>query len=108
MDVDEELKYLLDNAVQNSGGKIPNPEDGHGDGVHDIWLGLSYAADYSTASLLIYNKKKENVNARTVKEETSKKRRFERNRFIEDLKISVDYYDQNNDVLLTKVTFQLI
>ena len=106
--VDEELKYLLDNAVQNSGGKIPNPEDGRGDEMHDIWIGVSYAADFSTASLLIYNKKKENVNAITVKEETSKKRRFERNRFIEDLKISVDYYDQKNDVLLTKVTFQLI
>ena len=106
--VDEELKYLLDNAAQNSGGKIPNPEDGSGDEVHDMWLGVSYAADFSTASLLIYNKKKENVNAKTVKQETSKKRRLERNRFIEDLKISVDYSDQKNDVLLTKVTFQLI
>ena len=48
------------------------------------------------------------MNARTVKEETSKKRRFERNRFIEELKISVDYSDVEDNVLLAKVTFQLI
>ena len=38
--VDEEIKYLLDNAVQNSGGKVTNPE-GEGDNEsHDIWLSV--------------------------------------------------------------------
>ena len=104
--VDEEIKYLILNAHQYSAGSFSigtsNEEK------HKVWISLEYKEDLSSISLLVYNKTSSQKNAEYIRRETGKKTRYGKKRLTDELKIKVDYYDKNNEIIQTKITFPLI
>lgn len=101
--VDDEMKFLLDNAKDHSKGSIRIFEE-----EHKIWFKLEYAEDLSTVSILIWNKTSPEINAEFIRQESAKKTRYGKTRLNEELKIQVDWMDMPNNEIQTTITFPLI
>ena len=106
--VEEELEYLIINANEHSNG-VFIPSNYHGEAIaHRVWISIEYAANYSSLSLLIYNKSNQQKNAEYIKKESEKKSRYGKSRLSEELDIETEYFDKENNIIETKVTFKLI
>lgn len=106
--VEEELEYLIINANEHSNG-VFIPSNYHGEAIaHRVWVSIEYAANYSSLSLLIYNKSNKQKNAEYIKKESEKKSRYGKSRLSEELDIETEYFDKENNIIETKVTFKLI
>lgn len=107
--VEEEIGFLLDNAHKHSDGEflMPNSKETK---PHSVWITVEYAVDFSTLSLLIYNKSLKN--AKYISDASAKKTRYGKSRLSEELDVQVKYYDFKTEcddcIIETKVTFKLI
>ena len=107
--VDAELNFLVQNAVEHSGGEItcPVPHTTNEE-MHKAWISIEYAEDLSTMLLLLYNKMKPGITVEYIKKQTEKKQRYDKIHLKENLKIIIDYKPFTDNIVITKVTFPII
>lgn len=104
--IEEEIKYLLDNANTHSDEMISSQEDPNGP-KHKVWLQVEYDMDRQEMSLSLFNKCK-SLNAEDISKETRKKTRFGITHLKEEMKVKVEYIDHKNHIIQTRITFKLI
>lgn len=104
--IEEEIKYLLDNANTHSEAEI-NMDNNSDDTKHKVWLSLEYDMSNQEMSLLMLNKCKTRK-ADAIAKETRKKTRFGITHLKEEMKVKVEYSDIKNDIIQTRITFKLI
>lgn len=107
--VNNEIEYLIINAIDNSGGKFENPIDKENKEEHLVWVSLIYDIENSLLTIMLFNKKNdESINAEDIQQKTSFKQREGKHRLVAELGIKVSYKDYNSDIILTEIQFNLI
>jgi len=106
--VEEELEYLIIDANKHSNGVFLPSNCPDKTIKHKVWISIEYADDFSSLSLLFYNKSTEQKNADYIRKESAKKSRYGKSRLSEELDVKVEYADKENYLIETKVTFNLI
>ena len=104
--IEEEIKYLLDNANTHSEEKI-SLEDYPDSPKHKVWLQVEYDMDKQEMFLSMFNKCKA-LKAKEISKETRKKTRFGITHLKEEMKVKVEYVDCENHIIQTRITFKLI
>lgn len=105
--IEEEFEYLLINSHKHSDGAFIPSICLNETKEHKVWISIEYAADFSTLSLLLYNKSTK-YNAEHIRKESAKKSRYGKSRLSEELNVKVEYADKENNIIETKITFNLI
>lgn len=102
----QEIEYLIDNAHEHSYEKFRMSDDL--EDMHRVWISIKYADDYSSLSLLLYNKRSLQNTANHIEKESAKKPRYGKYRLAEELGVITKWKDRPNDIIETKITFQLL